>query len=44
MGGIIIPESHGEHIHFRYCRNRITDTNDLTGWDFFDPAGFSATN
>lgn len=38
VGGIIIPETTGNVVSFRYCRNRITDTNDLTGWDFFDPA------
>jgi type III restriction enzyme len=38
IGGVIIPETIGEHLHFRWCRNRIADTNDLTGWDFFDPA------
>jgi type III restriction enzyme len=38
VGGILIPETTGNVVSFRYCRNRITDTNDLTGWDFFDPA------
>jgi type III restriction enzyme len=37
VGGIIIPEETGGVISFRYCTNRITDTNDLTGWVFFNP-------
>lgn len=41
VGGIIIPETIGNVVTFRYCRNRITDTNDLTGWDFFDPNNIS---
>ena len=38
IGGIIIPESTGNVVSFRFCRNQITNTNDLTGWEFFDPA------
>jgi len=38
VGGIIISEEIGGVVYFRYCTNRITDTTDLTGWDFFDPA------
>jgi len=38
VGGVIIPETIGNVVTFRYCRNRIEGTNDLTGWDFFDPA------
>lgn len=43
IGGIIIPETTGNTISFRYCINRIKDTNDLTGWDFFDPAMINKT-
>ncbi|MEJ7829765.1 MAG: hypothetical protein WKF91_16265, partial [Segetibacter sp.] len=38
VGGIIIPEDTAGITQFRYCRNRIYDTKDLTGWDYFDPA------
>jgi len=38
VGGIIIPEDTSGVISFRYCNNRISDTNDLTGWDFFNPS------
>lgn len=38
IGGIIIPEESAGVISFRYCTNRITDTADLRGWDFFLPA------
>lgn len=38
LGGIIIPEDTGGVTSFRYCTNRILDTNDLTGWDFFNPS------
>ncbi|MEI8007042.1 MAG: DEAD/DEAH box helicase family protein [Bacteroidota bacterium] len=38
VGGIVIPESTGNVVSFRFCSNQITDTNDLTGWEFFDPA------
>lgn len=37
-GGIVIPETTGNLITFRYCRNRISNTDDLTGWDFLDAA------
>ena len=37
FGGIIIPSlTHAET--WRFCRNRITATDDLTGWEFFNPA------
>ncbi len=35
IGGIII-EHKGS---WRYCTNRITNDKDLTGWEFFNPAG-----
>lgn len=31
IGGVIIPEPTGNTVSSRYCRNRIADTNDLTG-------------
>ncbi len=35
--GIIIPvEIENDNWSFRYCQNRISNTNDLTGWDFFN--------
>jgi type III restriction enzyme len=34
IGGIILPERGS----WRYCRNRIENDRDLTGWDFFNPA------
>ena len=37
-GGILIPQETSDTVSFRYCTNRISDTNDLTGWDFFNPA------
>lgn len=37
-GGIIIGKEVDNVLTWRFCRNRITDTKDLTGWDFFDPA------
>lgn len=36
VGGIIISEEIGGIANFRYCKNRITDTKDLRGWDFFN--------
>jgi type III restriction enzyme len=41
LGGILIPTETANVIGFRYCTNRITDTDDLTGWDFFNPATIS---
>lgn len=38
MGSIIIPEEIAGVITWRYNTNKITGTNDLTGWDFFNPA------
>ena len=37
-GGIVIPEEVSAFVSFRYCLNRIADTKDLTGWDYFNPA------
>lgn len=36
IGGILIPEDNGGVVNFRYPEFRITDTNDLTGWSFFN--------
>jgi type III restriction enzyme len=36
IGGIIIPDEIGGVVNYRYCTNRINDTTDLTGWDFFN--------
>lgn len=38
IGGVLIPQETGGVTSFRYCTNRITDTNDLTGWKFLNPA------
>jgi type III restriction enzyme len=38
IGGIMIPETNGDVLSFRYPEFRIDDTNDLTGWSFFKPA------
>jgi len=38
MGGIIISEETSGIVSFRYCTNRIIDTIDLKGWDYFNPA------
>ncbi|RAU81334.1 DEAD/DEAH box helicase [Pontibacter arcticus] len=38
IGGVLIREELGGVITFRYCSNRIEDTNDLTGWNFLNPA------
>jgi type III restriction enzyme len=37
LGGILIPVETSNVQSFRYCVNRILDTDDLTGWDFFNP-------
>jgi hypothetical protein len=38
MGGIIIPKEVSGNVMWQYCRNKIKDTVDLKGWDYFDPA------
>ncbi|HEY5589568.1 MAG TPA: DEAD/DEAH box helicase family protein [Paludibacter sp.] len=38
IGGIIILKESGGVETWRYCRNRITNTLDFTGWDFFNLA------
>jgi len=36
VGGIVISEDIGGEIKFKYCTNRISDTNDTRGWDFLN--------
>jgi type III restriction enzyme len=38
IGGVLIPDDNGGVSGFRYPLFRINDTNDLTGWSFFNPA------
>jgi type III restriction enzyme len=38
IGGILIPDDNGGVPGFRYPLFRIDDTNDLTGWSFFNPS------
>jgi type III restriction enzyme len=37
LGGIIIPEEINGIVSYRYCSNHISDTNDLTGWNYLNP-------
>jgi type III restriction enzyme len=37
LGGIIIGREINDVIVWRYCRNEIKNTKDLTGWDYFNP-------
>jgi type III restriction enzyme len=38
IGGVIISKEINGNLMWQYCSNRIQDTNDLTGWDYFNPA------
>ena len=38
IGGIIIGQEIGSNIIWKFCRNKISNTTDHTGWDAFDPA------
>lgn len=38
IGGIIIRNEIGSTEVWRYCKNRIENTTDTFGWEFFDPA------
>ena len=38
IGGVLIGRENNGVITWRYCSNKITDTNDLTGWEFFSPS------
>ena len=37
-GSILIPETTAGITRFRWCRNRIDNTNDLQGWEYFNPS------
>lgn len=37
IGGILIPQETSGIVSFRYCTNTISDTKELTGWDYFNP-------
>lgn len=41
IGGIIIGREINANIVWQYCRNKINNTHDLTGWDFFNPLNIS---
>ena len=36
IGGIVIPDAVCGNVHWPFFRNRIADTDDLTGWEFLD--------
>ena len=38
VGGVLIVEEIDNSMTYRYCVNRIENTNDLTGWNFLNPA------
>jgi type III restriction enzyme len=38
IGGVLIPDENGGVQGFKYPHFRINDTNDLTGWSFFNPS------
>jgi type III restriction enzyme len=38
MGSVIIPDEIANVLTWRYCTNKIENTHDLKGWDFFNPA------
>lgn len=38
IGGIIIGKEVNNLLTWRYCSNRIENTKDMTGWEFFNPA------
>ena len=38
IGDVLIPDENAEILGFKYPEFRINDTNDLTGWNFFNPA------
>lgn len=39
IGGILIPKDNNGTITWWYCKNKITNTKDTSGWDRFDPVG-----
>ncbi len=38
LGGVIIPDFHGQDIMWKYCKNEITNAKDLSQWIFFEPS------
>lgn len=38
IGGVIIGNDVNGNIMWQYCRNKIENTIDLKGWDYFNPA------
>lgn len=38
LGGIIIGKEINGNLVWLFCRNKITNTKDTTGWDFFNPS------
>jgi len=38
IGGVIIPDEVAGVITWRYCANRIENTHDFTGWEYFNAA------
>lgn len=40
IGGVIIGNNISNNVVWRYCSNKIENTMDLTGWDYFDPNKF----
>jgi len=37
VGGVLVVKEVDNIMTYRYCVNRIENTDDLTGWDFFNP-------
>ena len=41
IGGVIIGKEINNIVVWKYCRNKIENTKDQTGWDFFNPANIN---
>lgn len=41
IGGVIIGNDVGGNVMWQYCRNKIENTIDLKGWDYFNPANIN---
>jgi type III restriction enzyme len=41
IGGVIIGNDVGGNVMWQYCRNKIDNTIDLKGWDYFNPANIN---
>ena len=41
IGGVIIGKEINSNLVWQYCRNKIANTHDLKGWDFFNPANIN---